>query len=378
MTCHVRELSEARFSTMAGEWQRCLGQSDADPLFMSWPWLYSWWETWSQVLGLDLLLVGVFDESDSLIGLGPFFSRYLETPMGLRVRRLHVLGNAWRIEPTVRSEYSSVIARRGQEALVRSEIFGFLAGQSWDELVVCDITAEELSLWKNAVSETLGEAQYVTRSEDKGVRVDTTALFADWRAALGKNTRLKAFNRRRYLHGLGCVEFETAGSEAERAVFFSGLNEFHQWRWGKPAFNTQALNFHQRFIARLPDSGMQARCSTLYLDGARISVLYDIDTGRGRYNLQSGYLENLDPKLSLGTLHLGFAIEDSFRDEGCCYYDLLAGSGKATHYKSRFNGSPVRFTTVQLVRASVMRMIYRGQARLPQRFRQKLNHYLKL
>lgn len=377
MSFRIRELSEARFSTMAAEWQQCLAQSDADPLFMSWPWLYSWWETWSQVLGLDLLLLGAFDESDTLVGLGPFFTRYLETPIGLRVKRLHMLGNAWRIEPTVRSEYSSLVTRRKEASAIRSAMFACLAEQPWDELVVCDITTSELSRWKQSVSGTLGDIQYVPRATDEGVRVDTSGSFDDWQSGLGKNTRLKAFNRRRYLRGLGKVHLETAQGDADFTVFFSALNDFHLQRWGKPAFDSGALSFHRRFLSRL-NSDMQARCTTLYLNDQCISVLYDIEAGQGRYNLQSGYREDLDAKLSLGTLHFGYAIASSFSSPFCLYYDLLAGSGKSTHYKSHFHGGHIQFHTVQLVRQSMMQMIYRGQSTLPLRFRQKINQYLKL
>ena len=362
---------------MADEWRQCLAQSDADPLFMSWPWLYSWWETWSQVLGLDLMLLGAFNEADTLIGLAPFYTRYLETPVGLRVKRLHVLGNAWRIEPTVRSEYSGFIAKRGEAAAIQSEIFTYLARQSWDELVICDITTDALADWKPLVSRTLGDVQYVPRAADEGVRVNTSGSFEDWLNGLGKNTRLKAFNRRRYLHGLGNIRLETVRAEADFSSFFVSLNQFHQQRWGKPAFDRAALNFHRRFISRL-NGEMQARCTTLYLDDRCISVLYDIDTGSGRYNLQSGYLESFDPKLSLGTLHLGYAIEEGFKEPSSNFYDLLAGSGKSTHYKSHFNGDGIQFRTMQLVRKSMMRLIYRGQTGLPQRFRQKINQYLKL
>ena len=362
---------------MADEWRQCLAHSDADPLFMSWAWLYSWWETWSQVLGLDLMLLGAFDESDTLIGLAPFYTRYLETPVGLRVKRLHLLGNAWRIEPTVRSEYSGFIARHGEAAGIQSEIFTYLARQSWDELVICDITTDALADWKPLVSRTLGDIQYVPRAADEGVRIDTYGSFDDWLNGLGKNTRLKAFNRRRYLAGLGNIRLETARSESDLSFFFTALNRFHQQRWGKPAFDTAALNFHRRFISRL-NGEMQVKCTSLYLDDRCISVLYDVDTGHGWYNLQSGYLEDLDAKLSLGTLHLGYAIQASFTDPSCRYYDLLAGSGKSTNYKSHFRGRTIQFRTVQLVRKSMMRMIYRGQTGLPQKFRQKINQYLKL
>jgi hypothetical protein len=40
----VERLTADDFSKLAQKWQDVLESSDADPLFMSWPWLFSWWE----------------------------------------------------------------------------------------------------------------------------------------------------------------------------------------------------------------------------------------------------------------------------------------------------------------------------------------------
>ena len=54
-----------------------------------------------------------------------------------------------------------------------------------------------------------------------------------------------------------------------------------------------------------------------------MSVLYDIQAGGRVYNLQAGYEESFHHKLSLGTLHLGYAIEQAFQVSSISRYDLL-------------------------------------------------------
>lgn len=377
MALVVRELSESDFKNMAGEWGDCLWRSDSDPLFMSWPWLYTWWETWSQVLGLNLKLVGVYQDEGRLVGIGPFYQRYLETPIGLRLNRLHFIGNAWRVAPTVRTEYCSLILERECEKEAREAIYRHLLAEDWDELIVCDVAAQSLSRLSSESPTTDYGLKWVTRSSSVGVRLDATGPFDDWLAALGKHTRLKAYNRRDYLGRQGKVALVQAEGNDALEEFFSNLNRFHEVRWGKPAFNQEALRFHRKLIDRLPDD-IKAHCSSLMFNDKCISVLYDLQTPQGRYNLQSGYVEDFDRKVSLGTLHLGYAIEEAFDRAGCTYYDLLAGSGKSTNYKSHFSGRQVHFRTYQVTRHQLMKLVYGFRLKLPASVRQGLNRFLRL
>ena len=373
----VVRLSELDFKTMADGWQECLSASDSHPLFMGWPWLYSWWETWSQILELELLLLGVFDESGQLVGIGPFFLKDLVSPVGFRVRRLHLIGNAWHIAPTVRTEYCSVILCNDQAAAARNALMRAIADYSWDEWVLCDGMDSELKETKKSLTENGVEVRWVSREQDEGVRIDTTGNFKNWLEALGRNTRLKAYNRRDYLRK--CGEFELLYcSEAEFDEFLKKLNNFHVLRWGKPAFDDEAVRFHKLFAARLPASGGQVLCSLLQFNGDCISVLYDVATGGQRINLQSGYYENFDRRVSLGPLHLGFAIEGGFKDPETNYYDLLAGGGKHSYYKSHFRGERVEFQTVQLVSRPLLRFIYRVQGGMPDELRGFLNRWFRL
>ena len=360
----VKPISEARFSAMAGEWQACLRASDANPLFMSWPWLYSWWETWSQILGMELVLLGVFDQQGDLVGIGPFCRRVLVTPAGVWFTRLYMLGNAWRLAPTVRTEYCGVIARRGYERDVSAAIVPVLEQLGWDELICSDVPSDQLKSLKAGGLEGQRGYRTIHRTDDTGILIDAAGHFEDWLGGLGKHTRLKAYNRRTYLKKKGELVFR-AHDECRDGDFFERLNTFHRNRWGKPAFDWEAQRFHRLLLRRLHlCDGKPAKSMILY-NGQCVSVLYDLVVRGCRYNLQAGYDEDFDTKVSLGYLHLGFAIEDTFINEATSFYDLLAGTGKKQFYKSHFHGEPVHFSTVQIVRSPLLKTLYRIQAASP-------------
>ena len=96
-----------------------------------------------------------------------------------------------------------------------------------------------------------------------------------------------------------------------------------------------------------------------------ISVLYDLVVRGCRYNLQAGYEEDFDAKVSLGYLHLGLAIEAAFKHGSTSAYDLLAGNGKKQFYKSHFHGESVHFSTFQVVRSPLLKALYSIQASSP-------------
>ncbi|TGN41530.1 GNAT family N-acetyltransferase [Marinobacter confluentis] len=357
MTLRMERLSESDFSSMAQEWQRCLQGSNANPVFLGWPWLFSWWEVWSQVLGLELVLIGVYDEQDGLIGLGPFYRRAILTPTGFRVYRLYLVGSAWRLAPTVRTEYCGFILPAGRENEVNEAILTAVAKLEWDELICSDVAEGDVSGFAPDRWPLEGQARMIPRTKDRGVRISVQGAFDDWLKQLGKNTRLKAYNRRTYLRERGNLKFCPHQAETD-GDFFDCLNQFHVMRWGVPVFDENALRFHRLFIERLSECGGRAELTTLRYDGDCVSVLYDVVVGGWRLNLQAGFVEDFDSKVALGSLHLGFAVEAAFSDDAVEFYDLLAGSGKNHFYKSHFQGDVVDFETFQVVRNPVIGFLY--------------------
>lgn len=373
----VQALSEKEFCSLEKDWARLLHVSNADPLFMSWPWLYSWWETWGKCLGLELVLLGVYLRGGKqLIGIAPLYRHRFRIAIGLNVTRLHFLGNAWRVSPTVRTEYVSLIAEPQREKEVSEAVANYLSGAEWDELMIPDSQQADGGVFGKALAERCN-AIPLLRSESQGIRVDTSGVFRTWAESLGSNTRLKAFNRRAVFEELGGHWLPVNESSASRLEFMESLNYFHQIRWGKPCFDEKALGFHLKLLSRL-SSDQKPALSALIVGGKVVSVLYDIKAGEGVYNLQAGYDESFHRKLSLGTLHLGYAIEEAFRQPSSHSYDLLAGSGKKTFYKARFNGQQVAFPTLDFVRSPLLRVAYRCRSCLPGGLVSRINRVFRL
>lgn len=360
----VQELSEQQFTELRGEWQDCLAASGADPVFASWPWCHSWWRTWSVPHSLELLLLVVREHQD-ILGIAPLYMHKVKRKLGPSGYQLQFIGNIWR-KSTVRSEHTDFIIRNGYRTEVMGAIAAYLATKDWDDLLICDHPPgllEEISGWGKKVT---------LRGHDRGVSVDVRGDFGDWLGSVGKNTRLKLFNRRTYLGDRLQLERIPPNNSTEREFFFRLLCRLHQDRRQAQPERAE-IDFHQR-LAESSGKYLLPVYSVMKVDGAEVSAIYDIIAGGRRYNLHSVFAGDIDKKVSLGTLHLGFALEESFQDPQVQQYDFLAGEGKNSFYKERLKGNTGREYTLMTsqISANLHHQFYMEVQMLARKFRNRL------
>jgi len=151
-------------------------------------------------------------------------------------------------------------------------------------------------------------------------------------AGLGANTRLAYINRRKNLLQQANVEQENWPLERAEQ-FFTWLNQFHCERWANPCYSLESQKFLKNFGTRLIDEGGCLLFRVLRVNGQVTAVLLDIQWRDTCYNLQSGFLETSFPKIALGSLHMGYDIEQALQQG--LRYDFMAGQGKHSNYKER-------------------------------------------
>ncbi|RCU45159.1 GNAT family N-acetyltransferase [Corallincola holothuriorum] len=366
----VETIDEPSFHQLRDEWERLHQRSDADPLFLSWAWNWSWWESWNQALKLELLLITVRTIEGELVGIAPLY-RHSVNYMGVSgVTRIQSVGNAWGISPTVRSEYMGLIVDPALELQVYQSIWRYLLSEvHWDELILCDLDKETRGYRIFAALARMNGMVFEQASEDVGVKVNISGTFRNYLQQLGRNTRLKLYNRRNRLEENSITEHIRVKPE-QYPQFFEKLNELHATRWKKGCYTGLSEQFHLKLLSFLPDSNVH--CMLMKHDGQMISALYDLECRGKRYNLQAGYFENYHSKVSLGTLHLGYGIEEAWNTSSCVSYDLLAGSGKHSFYKKHLSKKLTQFATVRITRLKKRFALYKFFERLPAKLRKKL------
>ena len=342
------QLSQENFERMEEVWQKCLNNSLASPLFSSWIWQKTWWDIWQPRLNLKLLLIGIYQEK-SFIGIAPCYTYIHKYRFGLKVKRCELIGNYSASDDSIRSEYLNFILPSSLYHQILPAIFKFLKQQHIDEAILRDLNAENPPTdWLKA------EFPMAHITFDKGIRIQTDQPFKSYLFTLGKNTRLKLYNRRKQLN---IHYIEQIKTKDEIIRFFDQLNKMHLQRWGKVCFSEHSLSFHHK-IAKYYLLHDQLHANSLHENSQIQAVCYDISVDNIRYNLQLGFYQHLNHKISMGTLMLGFAIEQSHNQQFISHYDLLAGNGKNTFYKQQFKGKIQFFTSFHIPLKFKMRIIY--------------------
>jgi len=336
-------------------WKALLACSSADPLFLSWEWLTHWWQCYGGSLGRapDIL---AFYRGEDLVGLAPLYHRLVMRGV-LLAHSVQVIGLSWRDSEPLISEYLDVIAAPQDLGAVRHACLRLLLDEpAWTELVIGYSAAGQQ--WRDAFARLAPARGHYVRELDRSVsyQADLAQGFGPYLRDLGQSTRRSLWNLRRRLTDQGAVSLEfVAAGEIDRG--FSDLNRLHQLRWKRPAFTGKRLAFHRTLASRLATHAELA-FSRLRVGGDVVSVLYDIRKGARQYNIKMAFDPAFSSRVSLGLIHLGYAMENA-ADHGISSYDFLAGPGRASDYKRHLSQSRRALSCVQMLRGRILPALYR-------------------
>lgn len=352
------EWDEKTFLASQHEWRILLENSHADHFFMSWEWMSQWWKNWGSRASDRLNIIVIYME-DELVGIAPLYickSSYLK---GLiPIKKLQFLGSRYSGSSGIRSEYLGSIVRKDMEvevnALISREIF---KNRGWDEIVFSDLVKGD-SFHRVIIKDAYNKQLRTREVSSEGCySINTEGSFTDYLESLGRNTRLKLFNRRKALAEYGNVSLEYVDLR-ESDDLFQCVNEFHLERYGKPAFSELNIAIVRKVIDSLPESAHLNCSSLLKVDKRPVSAIVNIFLDGRIYNIQLGFLEGLDKRISLGTLHLGYTIEMAFESEEITSFDLLAGEGKSSNYKSHLAHQHSTLESIQILKNPTIRLLY--------------------
>lgn len=353
--------SEEKFSSCKDEWSALLAVSDANPFFMSWDWMYTWWESFSHP-EYTLMMIAVYSHENKLLGVAPLYLSPSYLKRIIKIRRLQFVGRCWHGTPNsefaMRTEYLDFIIKRDEHEAVLEAIFSFIDNNlEWDEFTIQELNKKSPSY------AFIKKQKYACRwvDEYKSYLLPLASNFAQYVAALGKNTRLQVFNRRKLLEKKGEVAIHSYTGE-EIDTCFSILDDLHVKRWGYPVFTDSRMVFNKKLAACFAKSG-QLHFIVLLVNDVPQSIQYNYCVNGTEYNIQAGFNPDFDKKLRLGYLMFGYAIEHAYHS-GMQIYHFLAGAGQNAEYKERLTKQSETMVDVQLVRSNWLKFLYRFYDRI--------------
>jgi len=358
----VRRWSIEEWMTSEGVWSALLARSNADKLFLSWGWLTHWWLWFGGRIDCKPNLLACY-RGPKLVGVAPFYRRLVVRGGLAPARSMQLIGLSWRDPAPLISEYLDVIAAREEEQHVRQACTGaVLDDHRWTELVVGLTTAGRE--WRELLGRDAYRSRCYVRELDRSVsyQADLANGFSAYLNTLGQSTRRSVWYLRRRLKQQGEVLLEQV-SLTDIPAAFADLNRLHQLRWNKAAFVGRRLAFHVS-MAICFAANDELALSRLRVGGKVASVLYDVRKGACQYNIKMAFDPNFNKAVSLGLIHLGYAMEAA-SERGVAVYDFLAGPGRSSDYKRYLSQARRYLSSVQMVRGRVLPRLYRWHDRAP-------------
>jgi len=345
-------------------WQELLQRSDAAAPTLTPDWLLSWWQVFGDSGGRNLR-VGIVLERGKLVGLAPLLSRRHWYRSLLPFRRIELVGSGEDPADEICSDYVGVLAERGKEAGVASELCRALCGGefgAWDEIVFPAMNGqtEMPELLRDALRKAGTFA--TTAVTNLAPYVPLPASFEAYCAALPSSRRYMIKRSRRDFERWadGEIEVEIARTPAELERGRVILEELHAERWNGQGedgvFASERFReFHRRVLPKLLSSGA-LELTWLNVRGEPVAVLYNVVYGKKVYFYQSGRKLDLPRGVRPGIVMHAQAIERSIA-LGRTEYDFLAG---ASRYKLELSLARRPIVELRAARPKAVETMRRG------------------
>ncbi len=307
--------SIGRLNRLASEWEEVLRGSGADPIFLSLPWLRSWWSIFGE--GRELMVLHATEGGRS-VGFAPF----MVSARGRLScwRKMEFIGSG-------PSDRLAIISQDGRLDVHRAFWDHVKQRDDWDVVELREMAA-------GGPTETVVRECYPTADF---VRVLSPHIilggsYQKYLSGLSKNMRYNLGRNRRKLEDAG-AEFRTLRTPKEVAEGVHYLRKLSEARWDiASVLRTPHMVEFIELAASALAQQEQVVFHTLELGGEPIAITMGFETDH-RYMY---YLSGFDPehsKTSPGSVLLSKIIEDCC-ERNMAEVDLLRGTEP---YKYRFN-----------------------------------------
>ena len=375
------------FFSLREEWNEINDSSVKGNIFVSWEWMYTWWETYQKQGKRNLYILICTNINNELLGIAPF--QIVNNPKKYFPcsRQLIMLATGETDGCEVFGEYMDLIIKPGQESAVISAVSNFLTQQhsQWDGIKFQQqLSGSHLSeLFGNSISDK--QPTHLTKSSngkqvfekiitEDGFRtyIELPDTYEDYLMGLRKKKRnniTRIFSR---LKSEQNFSISTVTTDSEVNAQITGkegaidlLAKLNLTRRGDIEKNSvfEAKNFvvfHRRLLKRLlPLNKVSLR--VLSFEDQPVAALYSyIDNGTV-HAYQRGFETVTGHRYSLLTTMLTQEISHSIENKDISRFNFMYSNHEDT-YKRRYSGTTEKMYNIayekQGLKSSAYRLIH--------------------
>lgn len=322
--------TEEQLQRLEPDWNALLRRSNADTIFLTWEWLWTWWLSYRDDKELRVLVAR--DESGAPQAIAPL---YVEPHrmFGRRFRRLRLLGNG-----TYDSDYLDFIVPDNQQHLTQLLLDAMTQLKGWDiaQLNEIPLTSPTAALLLERFG---GRRYYVDRTPVLCPTMMLPATWDEYVASLRPRFRTAVRSALRNLTQFpGAIE--TLTDARQLPEWLDGLFSLHGERWHSlqqsGVFATSKKRGYYRALSQTLLQNGWLYFSRWRVQDAVLAYQFGFVYHGCYYQLQEGFdpaSAHIAPGVTLRAAMIRDLIATGIRK-----YDFLAGTGR---HKTDWGASPV-------------------------------------
>lgn len=324
----VREPSE--FFTMRDTWNDLLKRSRADTIFLTWEWMYTWWECFGT--GKKLFIIIAEDDS-GIVGIAPLHITR-ERFFGLRtLKHIEFLGSTGVI-----TEYQDFIILQDREDEILPCFLDIIFNNSpeWDVMNFVSMKQDGLNLKKMRAYCDKKDKEYLEYNLIISPYIELSQSLDEYMKSLSNKSRWKLKDYRKKLEKDRLVELVETNDVMAVQKDLEIITMLHQKRWqekgGSGSFNNSREDywkFHRKVAKKFFENGWLYLLK-LVVEGKPVAGHYSFIYGNIVYCHTVGF----DPEWSnfnVGSVLQLLAIENTIR-KGAREFDFLRGTEQYKYY----------------------------------------------
>jgi CelD/BcsL family acetyltransferase involved in cellulose biosynthesis len=321
----LRIISDKReFADIRDQWNNLLNKSLSNTIFLTWEWMYTWWECFGE--GKTLFVI-VAEDNGEIVGIVPLYRTQAKIFGLSTLKHLEFLGTTGVI-----TEYTDFIIQNGLEYKLVPAIINIIFQNSsdWDAFNLVSMRKDSINLkliQKYCEDNAFNLWEYNTHTSPY---IELPATIDEYFKTISNNSRWRIRKHRKNLEVDRKVELLETVDKKTVTTDFSTIIELHQKRWekkGGPGSFSQSrkrfIKFHNTIIHRFFDNGWLYLLQ-LMVDGISVAGQYNFIYHNTVYYHSAGF--NPDwAENNVGNVLQFYAVEDSIR-KGVKEFDFLRGN----------------------------------------------------
>ncbi len=318
----IKKIStQNEFSELKEDWTDLLKKSRSDTLFLTWEWMYTWWDYFKD--NKYLFILTVYDESDNLVGIAPLCINNKNVGSIPVLKYVEFLGTM----PISSDHLDFIICKRMERKVLGAIVEYIFQEGKWDFCLLTNIPIT--SLTSRLLKEIMGNRPFQLEISQVCPYIPLPDQIGNYYSSLSRSRRNTIKRRRRNLqkkyNGFEFLIFEEQ-DDIDDAM--ERLFKLHEKRWmlmkHKGNFSRNKVrDFHKKVAGIFLNSDM-LRLYFLRIRGKDVAALYVFKYNNKLYYYQGGW----DPewtKDSVGSVLTNLVIEDAINN-GYSEYDFLRGT----------------------------------------------------